>query len=144
MTFLLSPDRAPEATNHFIVLARYHYFDGMAFDTAVPQSHVEFGGSLEGGEPTGAPGYRLPAEVQETIYVPGTLGFVPGSDGTIGAELFVTTFEKANDLPADLTTFGQLLDGMPVLQALNRLATDSGQPSRIVTIEGIDVEALSL
>ena len=47
---------APKTVNNFVFLARYHYFDGIAFHRIIP------GFVIQGGDPTGngtgGPGYR--------------------------------------------------------------------------------------
>lgn len=143
LTLLLDPDRAPESVNNFVVLSRYHYYDGQAMNGALPRSHVQFGGAIEAAGPAGTPGYRIPGEPVETIYTLGTIGFVPDADGTSGAEFFLTTYDEAANLPV-LTTFGILLDGAETMASLDRLATESGRPSGVATITSIDIEPLDL
>lgn len=143
LTVLLSPDRGVESVNNFVVLSRYHYYDGMAMNGALARSHVQFGGAIEGYDDAGFPGYRIPNEAVETVYTPGTIGFVPAEDGTSGAEFFLTTYDQSADLPV-LSTFGIMLDGAETLAAMDRLGTEGGQPSGVFTINSITVEPVDL
>ena len=143
LTLLLSPDRGVESVNNFVVLSRYHYYDGMAMNGALARSHVQFGGAIKGSDTTEPPGYRIPNEAVATVYTPGTIGFVPGADGTSGAEFFLTTYDKSADLPV-LSTFGIMLDGAETISAMDQLGTEAGQPSGVLTIESISIEPLDL
>lgn len=143
LTLLLDPSRGAQSVNNFVVLSRYHYYDGMAMNGAKARSHVQFGGAIEGFESGDFPGYSIPNEAIETVYTPGTIGFVPAEDGSSGAEFFITTYDEAADLPV-LTTFGIMLDGAPTLAAMDKLGTESGQPSGVLTIESISVETVDL
>src|SRR5271165_941487 len=57
ITFALDALAAPRTVNNFVVLARYHYYDGVAFHRIIP------GFVVQGGDPTGSgsgsPGYRF-------------------------------------------------------------------------------------
>ena len=61
LTFALDPIAAPRTVNNFVFLARYHYFDGIAFHRIIP------GFVIQGGDPTGngtgGPGYRFADEL---------------------------------------------------------------------------------
>ena len=61
MVFALDHLAAPKTVNSFVFLARYHYFDGIAFHRIIP------GFVLQGGDPTGSgsggPGYRFADEL---------------------------------------------------------------------------------
>jgi cyclophilin family peptidyl-prolyl cis-trans isomerase len=139
ITLLLQPELAPQAVNNFVVLARYHFYDGMAFSQAVPRSHVQAGSAVEGLDDVDPPGYTIEPEPTQSIYAPGAVGLVPASDGTNTGEFFIMTFDRFMELPQDLTLMGQMLDGTDVLRALDELATESGTPSGVITITSIDV-----
>ena len=143
LVLLLSPERGVQSVNNFVVLSRYHYYDGMAMNGALSRSHVQFGAAIEGSDTADPPGYRVPNEAVATVYTPGTIGFVPGTDGTSGAEFFLTTYDKSADLPV-LSTFGIMLDGADTLSAMDQLGTEAGQPSGVLTIESISVEPVDL
>ena len=143
MELLLDPARGAQSVNNFVVLARYHYYDGMAFDGASPRQYVRVGGAIEGYDSIDFPGYTVPSEAQPTVYIPGTIGFIPGPDGSSGADIFLATYEASADLPV-MSTFGMMLAGEKTLQALDKLGTDSGVPSGVVKINSIDIEEFEL
>ncbi|MBV8961022.1 MAG: peptidylprolyl isomerase, partial [Actinobacteria bacterium] len=47
LTIALDPIAAPKTVNNFVVLARYHYYDGIVFHRVIP------GFVLQGGDPEG-------------------------------------------------------------------------------------------
>ena len=47
MTIALDPAAAPRTVNNFVVLSRYHYYDGIVFHRVIP------GFVVQGGDPTG-------------------------------------------------------------------------------------------
>src|ERR1019366_2623417 len=63
MVFALDAVSAPRTVNNFVFLARYHYFDGIAFHRIIP------GFVLQGGDPegtgAGGPGYRFEDELPQ-------------------------------------------------------------------------------
>ena len=64
MVFALDAVSAPRTVNNFVFLARYHYFDGIAFHRIIP------GFVLQGGDPegtgAGGPGYRCRGRTAST------------------------------------------------------------------------------
>ena len=146
LVYLLDAQRAPRATNDFVVLARYGYFDGAPLDTVVRTGWAEFGGAFDdGGAPGSTVAWDMPTEAPEvgTIQVPGSLSLapVPGSDGleAQGGRFLIAVGDQAADLPARTTVFGLLLDGTEAFPAIARAGTESGRPGAVITIEGVDV-----
>lgn len=141
LVYLLDTERAPEAVNSFVTLARYHYWDGVPVDTAVRTAWAELGGELEGGAPGAT--YRLSTETPEpgSIPVPGFLAASPdpADDGltATGGRLVMVLGENGAELPTRTTFFALLLDGTEAFAAINRAATETGQPSAVITIDEV-------
>ena len=61
MMIALDPIAAPKTVNNFVVLARYHYYDGVSFHRIIP------GFVIQGGDPEGTgrggPGYKFEDEL---------------------------------------------------------------------------------
>ena len=80
---------APQTVNSFVFLARYHFFDGIAFHRIIP------GFVVQGGDPTGTgtggPGYRFADELpQPGRYEIGSLAMANAGPNTNGsASLFI-------------------------------------------------------
>jgi cyclophilin family peptidyl-prolyl cis-trans isomerase len=144
LTLLLNPAQAPQAVNNFVVLSRYHYYDGQPFTSIRSRESAFVAGRFEGVEGRPGPGYALAGEVEPVIWVTGQIGMVPnGPDSTeYGASFLIATFELAAGLPESLTQFGLMLDGHQTLIAIERAGSESGRPVEEVTIESISTRAL--
>jgi cyclophilin family peptidyl-prolyl cis-trans isomerase len=143
ITLQLNPETAPGAVNNFVVLARYGYYDGQPVTAVVPRAAMVFEGSFDNPEGVESPGYTIPDEFREEgqIFTPGVIAMIPrnGEPDSIGGAFLIATFEDSAGLPQNLTQFGIMLDGAPTLAAVNRIGTESGAPSEVVTIESITV-----
>jgi cyclophilin family peptidyl-prolyl cis-trans isomerase len=140
----LNPEQAPNAVNNFVVLARYHYYDGQPFTTIVPRQSASVEALFNNPDGRTSPGYTLPEEVPDVgqIFVPGSVAMIPEigapNDGYGGAFL-IATFEQAPAIPQQVTQFGIMLDGQDVLIALERAASQSGQPTEEIRINSIAI-----
>ncbi len=141
----LNPEQAPNAVNNFVVLARYHYYDGQPFTAIFPREAAVVRGRFANPEGVESPGYTIPGEAppQGQIFVPGTIAFIPLSetDAAYAASFLLATFERAADLPQNLTSFGIMLDGQDTLIGIDRAGSQQGNPAETVTIESIAIRA---
>jgi cyclophilin family peptidyl-prolyl cis-trans isomerase len=146
-TFLLQSKLAPRSVNNFVVLARYHYWDGTTASSILTDTTMQAGLVLDGNGKPG-PGYTLPAEYQKSgkavgvVIVPGTLAMAPASDASdaIGGEFLLTLGNKAADLPPTTTVIGLMLaDPGNTLNKVNQLGTQAGGPTQVVTIKSVRI-----
>jgi cyclophilin family peptidyl-prolyl cis-trans isomerase len=146
-TFLLNSQLAPTAVNNFVVLARYHYWDGTTISSIITDTSFQGGAVTNaGGQP--GPGYSLPAEYQHSgqsvgvIITPGTLAMAPVSpDSTsYGGEFLVALGDKATNLPPTTTVLGIMLDDPGnTLGKMNKLGTQAGGPTQVVTVRSVKI-----
>jgi cyclophilin family peptidyl-prolyl cis-trans isomerase len=136
----LLEDTAPGTVNNFVQLAKWGWYDGDDFHRVVPGFVNQAGDPV--GEPpgTGGPGYtiadELPAAVTE--YIPGTVAMANSGPNTNGSQWFVCI--DCSVLPtAGYSIFGQVTDGMEVVEAINALGTSDGPPSTPVTIVAVEI-----
>ena len=112
----LRPDLAIQTVNSFVFLAREGYYDGVTFHRVLP------GFMAQGGDPTGTgsggPGYTLPAEFSDTPYVRGTVGMARTADPDSGGSQFFITFGEQTNLNGQYTVFGEITEGMEVVESL--------------------------
>ena len=129
--------------NDFVVLARYHFYDGLAVTHIEPQGWFDVGLTLGGGQAATAPGFTIPDEVppQGQIFTAGTIAMTgtPGRPGTNRGALLFATFENAPNIDQGVTSFGIMLDGQSTLTAINAAASADGQPTEAITIRSITV-----
>ena len=117
-TVELYPDKAPLTVNSFVFLARDGYFDGVTFHRVLE------GFMAQGGDPTGTggggPGYQFANEDSDlTFDKPGVLAMANAGRDTNGSQFFIT-FGATPQLDGDYTIFGQVIDGMDVVNGITR------------------------
>ncbi|HXQ58872.1 MAG TPA: peptidylprolyl isomerase [Acidimicrobiales bacterium] len=138
MTIALDPVAAPRTVNSFVVLARYHYFDGIVFHRIIP------GFVLQGGDPTGrgtgGPGYQFADELPKPgRYELGSLAMANAGPNTNGSQFFVISGPDGMRLPPQYSLFGKVVSGLETVTAIDAVGTASGKPSESVTIESVTI-----
>jgi cyclophilin family peptidyl-prolyl cis-trans isomerase len=141
-TLELDDTAAPVAVNNFVVLSRYHFYDGSTFHRIIPQFMIQ-GGDATGEPPgTGGPGYSIPDELPtgENAYPPGTLAMANSGPDTSGSQFFVMA-TGSTGLSNDYTVFGHVTAGQEVVDAINQLgdAATNGTPTAEVIIQSVTV-----
>lgn len=139
-TIDLEAATAPVTVNNFVVLARYHYYDGIAFHRVIPGFVAQIGDAV-GPEPgQGGPGYQIVDELP-TDTPPYEIGSVAMANNsapdTGGSQFFIVTGDEGAALPPQYSRFGTVTDGLDVVLDIESIGTASGSPTEIVTIESI-------
>ncbi len=144
MTVELDATKAPNAVNNFVVLARYHFFDGIVCHRAIPGFVVQCGDPE--GTGSGGPGYEFPDELPaEGEYVVGSLAMANSGADTNGSQFFIITGDQGAALPADYTLFGQVTEGLDTtvkeLDALGNAdpASNGVPPLGLIQIESVTI-----
>jgi len=119
---------APKTANNFVVLADYHFFDGLTFHRVIP------GFVLQGGDPegtgAGGPGYKFADELPKAgQYKVGSLAMANSGADTNGSQFFVIVGPKGEALPPQYSLFGQVTEGVDVAKKIEADGTDSGTPT---------------
>jgi len=122
----LFPEEAPLAVNSFVFLARDGYFDGVTFHRVLE------GFMAQGGDPTGTgmggPGYEFANEDSDlTFDKEGVVAMANAGRDTNGSQFFIT-FGPTPQLNGGYTIFGQVVDGMDVVNSITRREPGSGIP----------------
>jgi len=113
----LYPLEAPLAVNSFVFLARNDWFDGVTFHRVIENFMAQ------AGDPTGTgfsgPGYAFANEISEKLSFdkPGVLAMANAGADSNGSQFFIT-YTPQPRLNGDYTIFGQLIEGMDVLESL--------------------------
>ena len=136
----LDAAKAPRTVNNFVVLARYHYYDGLVFHRIINGFMCQ-GGCPEGSG-RGGPGYRFDDELpQKGDYQVGSLAMANAGPNTNGSQFFVVTGDAGVGLPPDYALFGQVTSGLEVMQAMQAVETGPGdRPSTDVVIESVTIQ----
>ncbi len=138
LTVALDAIGAPRTVNNFVVLARYHYFDDVAFHRIIP------GFVVQGGDPTGSgsggPGYRFEDELPAPgRYEIGSLAMANAGPDTNGSQFFIISGPQGTALPPSYSLFGKVVAGLDVVAALEQAGSRSGKPSERVAIESVEI-----
>jgi len=117
-TIALYPAKAPLTVNSFVFLAREGFFDGVTFHRVID------GFMAQGGDPSGTggggPGYTFANEDSDlTFDRAGVVAMANAGRNTNGSQFFIT-FAPAEFLNGDYTIFGQVIEGMEVVNAITR------------------------
>jgi cyclophilin family peptidyl-prolyl cis-trans isomerase len=134
----LDPIAAPKTVNNFVVLARYHYFDGILLHRVIP------GFVLQGGDPqgtgTGGPGYRFEDELPKPgRYEVGSVAMANAGPNTNGSQFFIISGPQGVRLPPNYSLFGKAVSGLDVVAAIDAIGTKSGTPRERVVIESVTI-----
>jgi cyclophilin family peptidyl-prolyl cis-trans isomerase/FKBP-type peptidyl-prolyl cis-trans isomerase len=138
----LDPERAPLAVNSFVVLARYHYFDGTTCHRAIPSFVVQCGDPTATGR--GGPGYRFDDELPEAgEYSIGSIAMANSGPNTNGSQFFIITGDRGAALPPSYSLFAEVTDGLDTtvvdLDAAANPNDNGVPPLETITIESITI-----
>jgi cyclophilin family peptidyl-prolyl cis-trans isomerase len=159
----LDAEAMPSTVNNFVVLARYHYYDGTALFRTDPSIDIIQGGAPTTNSPSDpGPGYTIPDEGGEFTfdeatgqstgpfsYRPGQLIMArSGGPDASGAQFFFSAGENVTNLDAQGTylLFGEVTEGLDVLESVLASHRDDptsqlgGGPDPAVTVDRVTIE----
>ena len=106
----LFADKAPNAVNSFVFLAKNKFFDGVTFHRVLE------GFVAQGGDPSGTgmggPGYSCNDEIDSSLVFdkPGVVAMANSGANTNGSQFFITLAPRP-DLDGKYTIFGRVVSG---------------------------------
>ena len=115
----LFDDQAPTTVNNFVFLARNGYYNGTTFHRVLD------GFMAQGGDPTGTgsggPGYQFEDEIDPSLTFDraGLLAMANSGPNTNGSQFFIT-YDATPHLNGLHTIFGEVVEGMDVVNGLTR------------------------
>jgi peptidylprolyl isomerase len=133
----LYPDKAPITVNSFVFLARQGFFDGVTFHRVL-EGFMAQGGDPE-GTGSGGPGYEFVNEVNDLAFdKPGVVAMANAGQNTNGSQFFIM-FNAYGLSESDYTIFGQVINGMDVVNAITRR-----DPTKNPTFTGDVIESITI
>jgi cyclophilin family peptidyl-prolyl cis-trans isomerase len=136
----LYDEDAPETVGNFRRLAEDGFYDGLIFHRVIPDFMIQ--GGCPQGTGTGGPGYTFKDEINEHKVVKGALAMANAGPDTNGSQFFIVTTQAAPWLDGKHTVFGQVTDGMDVVDKIGTLPTDArDRPTQEARIERLAVNA---
>jgi len=134
----LFDDQAPKTVNNFVFLARNGFYDGTTFHRVLD------GFMAQGGDPDGTgmggPGYQFEDEFSPelTFDRAGLLAMANSGPNTNGSQFFIT-YDATPHLNNLHTIFGEVVEGMDVVNALTRR-----DPNQNPDFEGDAIETITI
>ncbi len=111
----LFAEDVPVTVDNFVKLAQDGFYDGLTFHRVEPNFVVQ--GGCPVGDGTGGPGYRFDDEITHHAHVTGALSMANSGPNTNGSQFFIT-YAPQPHLDGKHTVFGQLIEGMDVLERI--------------------------
>jgi cyclophilin family peptidyl-prolyl cis-trans isomerase len=136
----LFDEDAPETVANFRRLAEDGFYDGLIFHRVIPDFMIQ--GGCPQGTGTGGPGYTFKDEINDHKVVKGALAMANAGPNTNGSQFFIVTTEAAPWLDGKHTVFGEVSEGMDVVEKIGTLPTDPrDRPTQEARIERLAVNA---
>ncbi len=134
----LHDDDAPKTVENFRKLAADGFYDGLVFHRVIRDFMIQ-GGCPE-GTGRGGPGYTFEDELNDHKIVRGALAMANAGPNTNGSQFFIVTTQAASWLDGKHTVFGQVAEGMDVVDIIESTNTDtSDRPLEPQTIERVEL-----
>jgi len=135
----LFDEDAPKTVSNFKKLASEGFYDGLIFHRVIGDFMIQ--GGCPQGTGTGGPGYTFEDEINQHKVVRGALAMANAGPNTNGSQFFIVTTEEAPWLDGKHTVFGEVRDGMDVVNRIGTTKTDArDRPVEPIGIETIELE----
>jgi peptidyl-prolyl cis-trans isomerase B (cyclophilin B) len=128
ITIELFDEDAPKTVENFKKLTADGFYDGLIFHRIIKDFMIQ--GGCPQGTGTGGPGYTFEDEINSHKAVRGSLAMANAGPNTNGSQFFIVTLEATPWLDGKHTVFGQVTDGMDVVDKLEGLPTDGRDKPR--------------
>ena len=135
ISFNLLPELAPETVRSFVKLASDGFYDGTLFHRVIP------GFMIQGGDPNtkdpnmksqwgmGGPGYTIKAEFNSRSHLRGIVSMARAMDPDSAGSQFFIMHKDSTFLDNEYTVFGEVTEGMDVVDKIAALPRDGECPS---------------
>lgn len=126
----LYPEIAPNTVNNFISLINDGYYDGLIFHRVIKGFMIQ--GGCPDGTGMGGPGYQIAGEFNSNgfennlSHVPGVLSMARSMAPDSAGSQFFIMHEQAPHLDGEYAAFGQVIEGMDVVNEIAESATGAG------------------
>ncbi|MFH1689583.1 MAG: peptidylprolyl isomerase [Candidatus Eisenbacteria bacterium] len=139
-------DKAPNTVVNFVSLANSGRYDGVEFHRVIDGFMAQTG-DVQHKKGTGGPGYSIPAEFDASLsHVRGVLSMARATDPDSGGSQFFIVLAAASHLDGKYAAFGKVIEGMDIVDAIQKGDGPNGsvsKPDKIVkmTVESVPVES---
>ena len=138
IAFEMFDEDAPKTVENFRTLAGNGFYDGLIFHRIIKDFMIQ------GGDPTGTgsggPGYTFEDEFNDHKVVRGALAMANAGPNTNGSQFFIVTIPAADWLDGKHTVFGEVIEGMENVDAIEKTDTGPGdRPTEPQVIERVEL-----
>ncbi len=138
ITIELFDEDAPKTVDNFKKLAADGFYDGLIFHRIIKDFMIQ--GGCPQGTGTGGPGYTFEDEFNDHKVVRGALAMANAGPNTNGSQFFIVTTGAAPWLDGKHTVFGEVVEGMDAVDAIEASETDArDKPLETKTIESVEL-----
>ncbi len=141
-TVALDAKAAPVTVNNFVVLARYHFYDGIPFHRIVPDFVIQAGDPSDSPDGQGGPGYTIKEEPPaDKTYEKYDLAMAKtASPNSTGSQFFIVTGDPAGlNAVATYSLFGKVTEGTEVVDAIAATPVTGDTPNEQITIQKVTI-----
>ena len=136
VTIEMRPDLAPNHLARIKELVRQEFYDGVVFHRVIEDFMAQTGDPT--GTGSGGSGQNLDAEFTNEKHLRGTVSMARASDPNSADSQFFIVFKTAPWLDGQYSIWGQVTDGMDVVDKIKMGAPGSGtvnEPDKIVSMQ---------
>ncbi len=144
VTLELYPDKAPNTVNNFVKLVNEGFYDGLTFHRIVE------GFMIQGGDPqgtgVGGPGYAIAGEFEsngyanDLMHTKGVISMARSMDkNSAGSQFFIMAADSPS-LDGQYAAFGQVIEGIEIIEQLDKVPVNGETPVDTVVIESVTVD----
>ena len=138
IVFELFDEDAPKTVANFRKLASDGFYDGLIFHRIIKDFMIQ--GGCPQGTGTGGPGYTFEDEINPHKIVRGALAMANAGPNTNGSQFFIVTTASAPWLDGKHTVFGEVSEGLDVVDRLEAAPTDARDvPTTPLLIESVEL-----
>ena len=138
---------APNTVANFVKLAKSGFYDGTKFHRVIADFMIQGGDPLTKDDEmtarwgTGDPGYKFADEIRNNNHnVAGTISMANSGPNTNGSQFFINTADNSF-LDGKHTTFGRVVAGMEVVQAIESTPTGpADRPLEAMVVKSVTVQ----
>lgn len=140
-TIELAADTSPITVDNFVMLARYHYYDGTGCHRVIAGFVVQCG---RPGADESAPGYTIPDELPTLgEYAEGVVAMAnTGVPDSGGGQWFIITGAAGASLPPQYSIVGKVVDGYATTVKTLEAQADPAQPNGVPTLAPIEITSV--
>jgi len=144
ITLEFTPDKAPEHVRNFLRLAQAGFYNGMGVHRVAKGFVIQTGYLPSRSGPLSESQQRLVRNLQpefnDTTHVKGTVSMARGDNPASADTSFFIVLGPSPVLDGKYTAFGRVVDGLPVVEAIEQAPVNGEAPVTRIEIKSVRIE----